>query len=302
METSPTILVTGAAGLLGLRVVPLLSHVLSDARIIAVSRNRNYVSPDRRVEVIYDDLRNKEFWSKLPETITTVIHLAAFIPWQAEQKNDESVLRENLSPIELLVEYGRRWPNLQQVIYSSSVSVYGRTEERLDESATIQPANLYGEAKKRGEDLLSGLTGVRIATLRYSSLYAHGQYEGTVLPIMVKRAQQRQDILIFGDGTRTQDFLHCEDAAQALLLALQYGAHDIYNIGSGTPVTMTELAQTVSRVFSGGETKIVYQPERDDGDPGFKLDVSKARRELNYEARISLECGLRKLKQEMENA
>ena len=260
------------------------------------------MSPDRRVEVIYDDLRNKDFWSKLPETITTAIHLAAFIPWQAEQKNDESVVRENLLPIELLVEYSRHWSDLQQVIYSSSVSVYGRTSEWLNESATIQPASLYGEAKRRGEDLLTGMTGVRIATLRYSSLYAHGQYEGTVLPIMVKKAQQGQDILIFGDGTRTQDFLHCEDAAQAILLALQQGADDIYNIGSGTPVTMTELAETVSRVFSGGESKIVYQPERDDGDPGFKLDISKARGELNYEPRISLECGLRKLKQEMESA
>jgi len=301
METSPTILVTGASGLLGLRVVPLLSRSLSDARIIAVTRNENYVSPDR-VEVIYGDLRNKELWSRLPESITRVIHLAAFIPWRAEQKNDESVLRENLLPIELLIKYGRRWTNLQQVIYSSSVSVYGRTSAWLDESATIRPDSLYGEAKQRGEDLLNGISGVRIATLRYSSLYAHGQYEGTVLPIMVKRAQQRQDILIFGDGTRTQDFLHCEDAAHAILIALQREADGVYNIGTGTPVTMTELAQTVSRVFSGGETTIVYQPERDDGDPGFKLDVSKARRELNYEPRISLECGLRKLKQEMENA
>ena len=302
MEASQTILVTGASGLLGSRVVPLLSQSLSDARIIAATRNENYVSHDDRVEVIHGDLRNKELWSRLPETITTVIHLAAFIPWRAEQKNDESVLRENLLPIELLVEYSRRWTNLQQVIYSSSVSVYGRTSAWLDESAPIQPDSLYGESKQRGEDLLTGIKDVRIATLRYSSLYAHGQYEGTVLPIMVKRAQQRQDILIFGDGTRTQDFLHCEDAAHAILLALQREADGVYNIGSGTPVTMTELAQTVSRVFSGGDSTIVYQPERDDGDPGFKLDVSKARRELNYEPRISLECGLRKLKQEMENA
>lgn len=286
METQ-TILVTGASGLLGSRVVPLLARSLPGTRIIAASRN------------ISGDLRNKEFWAKLPGTITSVIHLAAFIPWKAEQKNDESVISRNVLPIKLLVEYSRHWPNLRQVIYSSSVSVYEPTSDWLSETSTIRPASLYGEAKQQGEDLLSQLP-VHVATLRFTSLYARGQYEGTVLPIMVNRARQGQEILIFGDGTRTQDFLHCEDAAHAVLLALQRSADGVYNIGTGTPVTMTELAETVSRVFSNGESKIVYQPQRADGDPGIKLDVSKARRELNYEPRISLECGLGKLKQEME--
>jgi UDP-glucose 4-epimerase len=296
-----TILITGASGLLGLRVVPLLARALPDCRIIAVSRNKNCLPDDPRVKVIYGDLGNKDFWSKVPETITTAIHLAAFIPWRAEQKNDERVVSENVIPIEMLVSCSRLWPGLQQVIYSSSVSVYGPTSDWLNESSTIQPASLYGKAKLRGEELFGAMKGIRVATLRFTSLYAQGQYDGTVLPIMVKRAQQRQDLLIFGDGTRTQDFLHCEDAAYAVLLALQREADGVYNIGTGTPVTMTELAETVSSVFSDGESKIVYQPERADGDPGIKLDVSKARRELNYQPRISLECGLRKLKQEMES-
>ena len=285
METQ-TILVTGASGLLGSRVVPLLARSLPEARIIAANRNKG-------------DLRNKDFWSKLPGTITHVIHLAAFIPWRPEQRNEERVLQDNLVPIELLVEHSNSWPNLRQVIYSSSVSVYEPTAAWLQESSTIRPASLYGVAKQQGEDLLNSLP-VHVATLRFTSLYARGQYEGTVLPIMVNRARQGQEILIFGDGTRTQDFLHCEDAARVTLLALQQDADGVYNIGTGTPVTMTELAVTASRVFANGETKIVYQPERTDNDPGIKLDVSKAKRELNYEPRISLECGLQKLKQEME--
>jgi UDP-glucose 4-epimerase len=116
---------------------------------------------------------------------------------------------------------------------------------------------------------------------------------------MVKRALQKQELLIFGDGTRTQDFLHCEDAAQAHLLSFQKQARGAYNVGTGTPVTMSELAQTVSRVFTEGKAPIVYQPEKGDGDPGLKLDITKARRELNYEPSIPLESGLQKLKQEL---
>jgi UDP-glucose 4-epimerase len=306
METSAgqqTILVTGAAGLLGSRVVPLLSHNVPDCRIIAVSRRESYVSHDPRVEVIYGDLRDEQLWTRLPDNITKVIHLAAMIPWRQEQKSQSSVVQDNLQPITNLIEYSQRWPKLQQVIYSSSISVYEQTNELLNEQSPTRPDSLYGVAKLRGEDLLHCLNvkGVAIVSLRFSSLYARGQYEGTVLPIMVRRAQQGQDILIFGDGMRTQDFLHCEDAANAVLLTLKSTTRGIYNIGSGTSTTMTELAEKISSVFSDGKAKIVYQPERADGNAGIRLDVSKARDELNYQPQISLECGLRKLKQEMES-
>lgn len=305
METSEprqTILVTGATGLLGSRVVPLLSQNLPDARIIAVSRNRDYVSHDPSVETVHGDLRDKQLWSELPDTITSVIHLAAIISWRAEQKYEASIVTNNLSPIANLIEYTQRWPNLRQVVYSSSISVYGQSTVWLNECSPTQPVNLYGAAKLCGEDLLACLQAkaVRTVSLRFSSLYGRGQYEGTVLPIMVDRARQQQDILIFGDGTRTQDFLHCEDAANAILLALQGDAQGVYNIGTGTPTTMTQLAETVCRVFSNSKSRIIYQPARDN-DSGFKLDVSKARRELNYEPQILLESGLRRLKQEMED-
>lgn len=297
-----TILITGAAGLLGSRVVPLLSRSLPDARIIAVRRNKNYASHDPRVETIHGDLRDKQFWIRLPSTITSVIHLAAVISWRGEQKYQASIVTDNLQPIANLIEYSQNWPSLQHVVYSSSISVYGQSSELLNECSPTQPVNLYGAAKLCGEALLSCLQakGVRTVSLRFSSLYARGQYEGTVLPIMVNRARQQQDIVIFGDGTRTQDFLHCEDAAAAVLLALQGDANGVFNIGTGTPVTMTELAETVSSVFSDSKTKIIYQSPRDN-DPGFKLDIGKARRELNYEPQIPLVSGLRKLKQEMEH-
>jgi len=54
-------------------------------------------------------------------------------------------------------------------------------------------------------------------------------------------------------------------------------------------------------VFSNGETKITYEPTKSDGDLGIKLDISKAKRELNYEPQVQLEQGLRKLKDEMES-
>jgi UDP-glucose 4-epimerase len=299
------ILVTGGQGLLGSRLVPLLAQSAPGAEIIVVTRNETKShEQSSRTTVIHGDLRDGNLWSRIPDTITHVFHLAAVIPWKPEDKEKASLVADNVTPISHLLERSRSWPNLQQIVYSSSVSVYSPTDKFVHEASPCLPASLYGASKLEGEELLRGIEvqGVRLVSLRLSSLYGQGQYQGTVLPIMVSRARQKQDITIFGDGTRTQDFLHCEDAARALLLCFEKEAQGVYNVGSGTPVTMTELAQTVSLVFSGGETGIVYQPSRADGDPGTRMDISKARRELKYEPQMQIEQGLRKLKEEMESA
>jgi nucleoside-diphosphate-sugar epimerase len=298
----PVILVTGAYGLLGSRVVPFLAQNIPGSQIIAAGRKEKD-GANSIASSVFGDLRQEEIWASLPDTITHVVHLAAVIPWKAEDRYKASLVTDNLLPLAHLIEHSQRWPKLQQIIYSSSVSVYAQTSDYLTEDSAKSPANLYGAAKLAGEALLQAFEarGIRVLALRLSSLYAHGQYQGTVMPIMINRALGQQDLLIFGDGSRTQDFLHCEDAARAILLSLQKQARGVYNVGAGTPVSMTELAQTVSRVFADGKAPITHQLEKADSDPGIKLDISKARHELNYQPLLELEDGLRQLKQEMEN-
>ena len=298
------ILVTGAYGLLGSRVVPFLSKNIPGCRMIAAGRKKKQNhGPTSGMISIFGDLREENIWASVPESITHVVHLAAVIPWKAEDRSRASLVTDNLLPLAHLIEHSHRWPNLQQIIYSSSVSVYAQTREYLTEDSARRPANLYGAAKLAGEELLQAVEarGIRVLSLRLSSLYADGQNQGTVLPIMINRALRQQDLLIFGDGSRTQDFLHCEDAARAILLSFQKQARGVYNVGTGTPVSMTELAQTVSRVFTDGKAQIIHQLDKADSDPGIKLDISKARQELNYEPLNQLETGLQQLKREMES-
>lgn len=295
-------LVTGGHGLLGSRVVPLLTQSVPDAQIISVARRENPgFNPLPRVTNLFGDLRDESFWSHIPSTITHVFHLAAVIPWQIQDRDKASVVTDNLTPVANLIENSRRWPNLQQIIYSSSVSVYAPSPEPLTEDSPQEPASLYGASKLAGEKLLHWLEplGIRTVSLRLSSLYGSGQYEGTVLPIMVDRALNKRPIVIFGDGSRTQDFLSCEDAARAILLSFQKQAKGVYNVGTGTSVSMKELAQTVNQVFTAGATPLVFEPEKADSDPGLKLDITRARHELGFEPRLDLASGLRQLKQEI---
>ncbi len=296
------ILVTGGQGLLGSRVVPLLAENSPGGEIIVVARKeKQQLGGSSQIRTISGDLRDESLWARLPATITHVFHLAAVIPWKAEDKHKASVVTDNLLPVAYLIEHSHHWPHLAQVIYSSSVSVYAQAQQPLSEDSPKRPATLYGAAKLAGEELLGCLEArnVRTVSLRLSSLYAYGQYEGTVLPIMVKRALQKQELLIFGDGIRTQDFLHCEDAARAILLAFEKQAQGAYNVGTGTFVTMTELARAVNAIFANGESRLVYQPQTQDNDPGIKLDISKAKRELGFQPQFQIKEGLRHLQEEM---
>lgn len=297
-----TILVTGASGLLGSRVAPFLLRNIPDCRILAATRNqKNVKSNDPRMQIVCGDLREEQIWASLPTNITHVVHLASVIPRHAEEKNSASLLMDNLLPLLHLLKRSRHWPSLEQIIYSSSISVYGQSREFLIEESPKQPADMYGTSKLAGETLLQSdaAHGIAAVSLRLSSLYAHGQYQGTVLPLMINRARQKQPLLLFGDGSRTQDFLHCDDAALAILLSFQKRARGVYNVGAGSPTTMAELAQAVSHVFTDDTARIVFERDRTDTDSGIKLDIAKARRELNYQPMFSLQSGLEQIKQEM---
>ena len=302
-QADETIVVTGASGLLGSHLVALLPRSVPNSRIITITRHRNPAAAIGDAEVLFGDLRDKRTWAQIPRGVTRIVHLAAMIPWKSEDRHRETVITDNVTPIENLVEQSANLPSLKQIVYSSSVAVYSPSRDWLNESSPTEPATLYGMAKLRGESLLAGLDGegITVTSLRLSSLYAAGQYQGTVLPLMVNRARQRQPLFVFGDGARTQDFLHCEDAARAILLAFQKRMPGVYNVGTGRATTMSELAQTVRTVFADRSLEIVFQPEKAENDPGIRLDIHKARRELNYKPMISLEKGLHILKQDLNN-
>jgi UDP-glucose 4-epimerase len=292
--------VTGATGLLGSHLLPLL-HARSQAQIIATVRDATapaWLSKLGRVRVIVGDLRDSATWRRSPSTVTRVFHLAAAIERDRESGHRTELARDNLTPTAHLVECCRSWPRLRQVIYSSSVSVYGHTTATLTESSATAPHGPYAAAKLAGEDLLhtANLPEVSVSCLRYTSLYGPGMYPDTVLPIMIRQALSAGEIVVYGQGRRTQDFLHCHDAANANLLAYRRGASGIFNIGSGVSVSMAELARTVSEVFTDGGAHVNFATDQAEGSPGYSIDIAKACHELDYRPHFQLEAGLRQMK------
>jgi UDP-glucose 4-epimerase len=303
MGSTLAFLVTGAFGVLASRLLARLAEEEPAAQIIAVGRpgGRRAALP-AGIQLVHGDLCDRGVWTALPRTTTHVFHLAAAIPWRPEQKTQASVVTDNLVPLGHLLEQSHSWPGLSQIVFASSVAVYGWTQEVLREDAPKRPVDLYGATKLAGENLLlaAAARGVRVSCLRYSSLFGRGQYSGTVIPTMIRSAIERNRICVWGGGRRSQDFLHYDDAAEAAFLACRHGAVGAFNVGSGNAVSMTDLAELIAEVFTAGRAAVVHDWQVPESDPGFRLDVSKAAEELSFRARRDLRAGLAQLRRDLE--
>jgi GDP-L-fucose synthase len=120
-----------------------------------------------------------------------------------------------------------------------------------------------------------------------------------VIPAMIRKfveAQQRGDdeVVLWGDGTPTREFLYVEDAASAVIAATErYNAPAPVNLGSGNEITIRELAERVAHA-TGYHGRITWDTTKPNGQPRRALDVSRAEREFGFRAGTAFEEGLRR--------
>jgi GDP-L-fucose synthase len=118
-----------------------------------------------------------------------------------------------------------------------------------------------------------------------------------VIPAMIRKFVEARDgaaseVVLWGDGSATREFLHVADAARAFRLALsRYDNPQPVNVGSGQEVSISELADLIRRAV-GYEGKIVWDTSKPNGQPRRKLDTSLARELFGFEAEIAFDRGI----------
>jgi GDP-L-fucose synthase len=120
-----------------------------------------------------------------------------------------------------------------------------------------------------------------------------------VIPALIRKcieAQEQGDkeIVVWGDGSPTREFLYVEDAADGILRATEkYNGSDPVNLGSGNEISIKELVEMISRLV-GFNGKLVWDTSKPNGQPRRGLDVSRAEKLFGFRARTSFETGLRR--------
>ncbi len=299
------ILVTGGAGFIGSHVVEAYlaaGHQVTVLDDLSTGRRGNVDPRARLVEMDLADPRVGELLAA--ERFELINHHAAQVSVPLSARDPLADLETNgRGTLNLLVAAAQA--GVRRVVFiSSGGAIYGE-QERLPtpEEAPPRPLSPYGVHKLLGESYLPFFAqahGLQWVVLRYANVYGPRQAphaEAGVVAIFCSALLAGEQATVYRYEDMPQgmirDYVYVEDVVQANLAALNRGTGRVFNIGTGVPTTTLELYRTVARAV-GVEADPGFGPPRPGDLRRSLLDVSRARRELGWQPRVSLAEGCRR--------
>ncbi|MGE3909446.1 MAG: NAD-dependent epimerase/dehydratase family protein [Chloroflexota bacterium] len=200
----------------------------------------------------------------------------------------------NIQATQRLLEAARQAPPRAFVQVSTS-SVYGRSSS-CAEDAPPQPISPYGATKLCAENLAFAYhaeRGLPVVAVRYFSVYGPRQRPDMGYTIFVEKVLKGETITIFGDGEQTRGNTYVEDAVDATIrAALEGRPGQVYNVGGGESRSANWIVETIQRL-AGQRTEVVHGPARAGEQRDALAVTDRARTELGWQPKTSLEDGLR---------
>jgi len=255
------ILITGGAGFIGSN----LAALLQDKADITILDNLRTGSLDNlrglKYRFIGGSINNKSAIKAAMKDIDYVFHLAALTSVQESITNIEECVEINSYGILNVLECAR-YNKVKKVIFASSAAVYG--DDLTIETCTAKPKSPYAITKLKGE-LYTTLNNANNTSFRFFNVFGPKQSVNSdyasVIPIFISKALRGEDIVIYGDGQQTRDFIFVKDIVNALYYATYTDMPGIYNIGYGSSITINELANSIIRL-TGSNSRIIHAPTK----------------------------------------
>jgi UDP-glucose 4-epimerase len=232
-----------------------------------------------------------------------VFHLAAQIDVRRSIERPADDARANIVGTIAVLEAAREVGARRVIHTSTGGGLYGDADVLpTPEDYPIRPLAPYGQAKLAAEgycELYTRLYGLSTVALRYGNVYGprqdvHG--EAGVVAIFCGHVLDGRAPTVFGDGRQTRDWVEVSDVVRANLLAAEVDVTGPVNIGRGHETSVLDLLEALREVSNGGQFgDPVMAPERLGEVRRSCLDVTRARRELGWEAKVELREGLQRI-------
>ena len=297
------ILVTGGCGFIGSHVVD--AYIDAGHEVIVVDKNKKNIN--KKAEYVILDLTGnnhnnqncsiEELFEK--NKFDVVNHHAAQVsaPFSLQDPIEDSEV--NTVVTVKLLELCRKH-DVKKFIFSSSAAVYGNPNKLpIIEETQCVPISPYGLSKKIAEEyvrLYGELYGIQYTIFRYANAYGPRQSsskESCVISVFVKNAVCNDDIVLFGDGLQTRDFVYVKDIVNANLVVLDNNVvnsincrlnnndnnmhNNIINISSNRAVSIKELAEEVKNITKSS-SEIINKEERKGDIRHSVLDNAKMKK------------------------
>jgi len=293
------ILLTGGHGFLGEKVY---------AELLKAGANPKNISRPRSADL---DLRMAANAAKAVKSKDLVIHLAANVGGIGyNQKHPGQLFYDNAIMGINLIEAARK-DDVKKFVQVGTVCAYPKftpvpfKEKDLWAGYPEETNAPYGLAKKILLTQLQayrqeyGFNGIYLLPV---NLYGPGDNfnpaSSHVIPALIKKfvdavKHNRKQVVVWGTGKASREFLYVDDAARAIVLAAQkYDGPEPVNIGSNFEITIKDLVKLIGKL-TGFKGEIVWDKTKPDGQPRRKLDVSRAKKQFGFISKVSFPLGLK---------
>ena len=295
------VLVTGGTGLIGRPVVDMLVNSGANVSVVSLdniklNKNVNYIKEDLRdINIALDVTKGKNFVIHMAGIkgsieVTLIKPSVFFVPYLQFNTNVLEACRIN---------------NVGKVVYTSSIGAYGNVNQEVfveGENDNLPPMDLFpGLAKRVAEKQIESYKiqyGLKnFSVVRICNCYGPGDNfdpdNAMVIPSLLSKIYNSSNntISVWGDGSAIRDFAYSDDIAEGILLSLLIQPNVNYlNLGSGNGVTIKELVETLQKIVS---FNCIWDTTKSNGFPKRVMDISLAKKLINYNPTTSLYDGLK---------
>ncbi len=299
-QNKKRILVTGGAGFIGSHLVDKLIEL--DHKVVVIDNlsngrkeNLNKKAKFYKVDVCSPKI-SEIFKKEKPEI---VFHLAAQINVRKSVENPRKDAKINILGSLNILENCKKYKVEKLIFASTGGAIYGEAKEIPTKETYLEnPVSPYGISKLTVERYLNfyyQTFNLPYLSLRFSNVYGprqNSKSEAGVIAIFIERMLKNQDCIIYGDGQQTRDFIYVKDVVNACLKAMETNKVGVYNIGTGKETSINEIFKRLKNLI-GSTSKPIYEKEKPGDLRRSSLDITKAKKELKWQPKWSLEEGLK---------
>ncbi len=254
-------------------------------------------------ELMVGDCRNIQDVVKAVRGMESVVQLAAIVGDPACEQDRTSALEINYASTRMLIEIAKG-NGVSRLIFASSCSVYGATEEEVDEQSPVRPVSFYGQTKVDSERALleSNTDTFHPTILRFATVFglSHRPRFDLVVNLLSAKAAQDGVITIY-NGRQWRPFIHVRDLVEAIRVVLDAPTRlvggQVFNVGdSRLNYTLSDVGEAIREIFPATRVECVNNSD----SRNYRVSFKKIEECLRFHAHQSLRDGIEELKQACE--
>lgn len=285
---------TGSTGMLGSHIRSFLEE--KNIEVISLSRHQKI-----NVNFHWDqrDWLSMDDFDEIFSGVRAIIHAGAKVsPLASESYEDQEIFDANIRSCFNLGEWAI-YRKIPLIFISGAIvyeDIYKKHQIESDSLGWNGYGGFYGFSKLLAEDIFFRLRarGLKVAVVRPTSIYGYGMPSGSIIIKFLSSAIHNQTINIYQPIDEQIDFIHANDVASAAFEILIKEKWNTYNLASGTPISIQELANSCITVAKKGNIKILGEEEdKTKAKSLYYLDTSFANTDLGWSPKVQINDGLK---------